>query len=76
MKSLRCLTLMLISGFLIGCATKYEPAPAPAFCTIGRAIYPSHEDVMTPETKRQILAHDELGARLCGWGPKTKATEK
>ena len=29
----------------------------------------SPEDVLTDGTARQIVAHDETGAKLCGWEP-------
>lgn len=29
----------------------------------------SRSDVLTRQTKNQILAHNETGAKLCGWKP-------
>lgn len=60
--------LSLISG----CAKKETVNPG-SFCEVARAIYPSRQDVLTPETKRQILLHDKTGAALCGWDGKTPA---
>ena len=36
-------------------------------CSGWRPIYISRSDVLTPDTARQILAHNETGARICGW---------
>lgn len=40
-----------------------------SFCLTARPIYVASQDAMTPETARAILAHNETGARLCGWEP-------
>jgi len=39
------------------------------FCDVAAAIRPSRQDVLTEETKLQILKHDEYGAKVCGWTP-------
>jgi hypothetical protein len=57
---------MLIGVSIGGCAT------SPIFkddCDWARPILPSRSDVLTPETKRQILAHNQAGEKLCGWRP-------
>lgn len=36
-------------------------------CAAWRPIYVSRGDVLTEETARQILAHNEAGARVCMW---------
>ena len=36
-------------------------------CSGWRPIYVSRADVLTDGTARQVLAHNETGARLCGW---------
>lgn len=36
-------------------------------CATWRPIFISRADVLTPETARQVLAHNEAGARVCGW---------
>lgn len=57
---------MLIGVSISGCATN------PIFkddCDWAQPILPSRSDVLTPETKRQILAHNEAGEKLCGWKP-------
>lgn len=59
------LVVLAMSYAVSGCAEKINTAPS--FCTVGRAIYISEEDKLSDETARQILYHDELGERLCGW---------
>ena len=52
---------------LAGCATVSGPVSgvsASGFCAVARLIRPSRAD--TPETLRQILAHNEKVRRLCG----------
>lgn len=52
---------------LTGCGvTKIEAAPS--FCSTARAIYVSADDQLTDETARQMLSHNEIGKRICGWG--------
>lgn len=63
----RWIMTALIASLISGCAS--EPVIQGDFCDHARAIFPSRDDVLTPETKRQILFHDELGAALCGWTP-------
>lgn len=48
--------------FLAGCATN-----SGNFCIVAEPIRPSVHDTLTDGTVRQILAHDEAGAKLCGW---------
>lgn len=50
-----------MSGCLTGCAT--EPTPV---CQVFDPIYVSRYDVLTTETKRQIVEHNELTAILKG----------
>lgn len=45
---------------MAGCATTSD-------CDWAAPILPSRADVLTPGTARQILAHNETGARVCGW---------
>ena len=59
----------LILSLISGCATKVVPGN---FCEQARAIFPSRDDVLTQETKRQILQHNEMGAALCGWSPSPR----
>jgi len=61
-----CLTVGLLLSFgASGCATR-EPMGA-EFCLVARMIFIEPEDVLTDSTARQILYHNELGARLCDW---------
>jgi hypothetical protein len=39
-----------------------------SFCLAARPILVGAEDVLTVETARQLLAHNNTGAKLCGWG--------
>lgn len=58
--------LALTTALMGGCATN------PAFkddCDWSKPIRPSRADVLTDGTKRQILAHNEAGKKLCGWQP-------
>lgn len=41
---------------------------ATEFCVVGRPILISRADVLTDDTARQLLSHNETGARVCGWG--------
>jgi hypothetical protein len=40
-----------------------------SFCLTARPIYTAAEDRISAETARAVLAHNETGARLCGWLP-------
>lgn len=37
------------------------------FCMEAKPIFVSKADVLTAETARQVLAHNEFGALKCGW---------
>ena len=61
-------TTTLASAMLLwisGCAT--NGVDRAAFCDTAGPIYISQDDVLNPETERQILNFDEIGAKLCGW---------
>lgn len=60
-------TLILIAVLTAGCATDLRPHRDD--CDWAEPIRPSREDVLTRETKEQIVAHNEVGARICGWKP-------
>jgi hypothetical protein len=51
--------------FLSGCVT----SSSGGFCDTARAIRPSQADVLTDGTKRQIVAHNEFGQKMCRWKP-------
>ncbi len=38
-------------------------------CDWAEPIRPLRADALTDETLKQIVAHNEIGARLCGWQP-------
>lgn len=67
---MRCKTLtglILSAGLVAGCAI--DPRGLRHDCHWAAPIRPSREDVLTDRTLAQILAHNELGADLCGWAP-------
>lgn len=60
------MALWTMSFLLTGCVIKQHQSLS--FCETASPIYISRDDVLTQETKRQILAHDVVGERVCGWG--------
>lgn len=38
-------------------------------CDWTRPIYVSKTDVLSDETARAVLAHNQAGAKVCGWKP-------
>lgn len=56
--------MLSAASLTAGCATVGGD-----YCQVARAIRPSVEDQMTPETKRQILAENSKLAKLCGVRP-------
>ena len=58
--------LLLIAGSTAGCATEQV---ARNDCDWAQPIRPSRKEVLTRQTKQQIVAHNEVGARICGWRP-------
>jgi hypothetical protein len=56
--------LLLIAVSTAGCATERL---ARSDCDWAQPIRPSRKDVLTRQTKEQIAAHNETGARLCEW---------
>lgn len=55
-----------LAVLLSGCATA---GPATDGCAAWRSIYISRADALTDDTAEQILAHNLIGRRLCGWVP-------
>ena len=47
-----------------GCATS---GAVTKDCLFAEPIYISKKDVLTPETARQILRHNEIGMNVCEW---------
>lgn len=60
-------SILLATLSLSGCATS-GPVPS-AFCDNAKPIYLSHGDMLTAETLRGIVRHNEKGETLCGWKP-------
>ena len=64
----KTLTVLILStGLTAGCAI--DPRGVLDDCDWAEPIRPSREDVLSDSTLAQIIAHNELGARLCGWRP-------
>ena len=62
---MRWIGLWLVSlSLLSACAPN---GAATSACSGWKPIYVSRADVLTADTARQILAHNETGARICGW---------
>jgi hypothetical protein len=59
--------LIAIAALTAGCAT--ERRFLREDCDWAQPIRPARTDVLSENTKAQILAHNEIGARLCGWRP-------
>ncbi|HHH6077625.1 TPA: hypothetical protein ACP2RB_004932, partial [Escherichia coli] len=56
----------IVSCMISGCVIKPQTASV-LFCDGAEPIYISNNDVMTEETERQILFHNTMGERVCGW---------
>lgn len=61
---MRMMMLAWLAVSLAGCGIKIGTE-----CDWAAPIRPSRSDQLTPDTQRQILAHNETGAKLCGWQP-------
>ncbi len=65
---LRMLTaLILIGALTAGCAT--VPRHLRSDCDWAEPIRPSRNDVLSDGTLAQIVAHNEIGERVCHWRP-------
>lgn len=62
--------LLLASCTTTGNAIDIKPNNDAA-CAAFAPIYVGKDDVLTDQTAKAILAHDQTGAKLCGWKPKT-----
>lgn len=60
LRTLLCLLPLLTSACGAGSGTD---------CLGFRPIFTSSRDVLTEGTARQLLDHNETGAKLCGWKP-------
>ena len=67
MKFATLTALTLTIGLTAGCAI--EPRWVHDDCDWAEPIRPSRADVLTDGTLAQIVAHSEIGERLCGWRP-------
>ena len=61
------IALILTAVLSAGCAI--DPSRNRESCDWAEPIRPSRADVLTDETLAQIVAHNEIGERLCGWRP-------
>ena len=61
---MRMMMLAWLAVSLAGCGIKIG-----VDCDWAAPIRPSRADHLTSDTRRQILAHNETGAKLCGWQP-------
>ena len=61
------IALILTFGLTAGCAI--DPSRYRESCDWAEPIHPSRGDVLTDGTLAQIVAHNEIGERLCGWRP-------
>lgn len=65
---LKTLTALILSaGLTAGCAI--DPRGLRDDCDWAEPIRPSRQDVLSDDTLAQIVAHNEVGVRLCGWQP-------
>ena len=65
MKFATLIALILSVGLTAGCAT--EPRWMRDDCDWAEPIRPSRADVLSDGTLAHIVAHNEIGERLCGW---------
>lgn len=42
-------------------------SPENSFCALAKPIYFSKDDIITEETKREVLSHFETGEKYCSW---------
>ena len=64
----RILTALILSaGLTAGCAIDRQSFQSD--CDRAEPIRPSRSDSLTDGTLAQIVAHNEIGTRLCGWQP-------
>lgn len=59
---------MFAASLLASCGTTRETSTAiDTFCTIAKPIRLSRSDVLTDETRRQVIEHNRVGMSQCGW---------
>lgn len=59
---------MLLAVLMLGLLSACELGRG-ADCVGFQPLYLSPSDVLTPETGRAVLAHNEYGRAHCGWRP-------
>lgn len=59
------LLIVLVGILLSACETVGRVTDS--LCVVSDPIYISNDDILTEQTARQILTHNEVGAELCGW---------
>ena len=62
------LAVAVIGCFVLAACTPVQTRPD-SFCQWAHPILLDKKDVLTPDTKAQIVAYDETGKKLCGWKP-------
>ena len=65
----KMLLLFIMSCTISGCVIKPQSSGV-LFCDAATPLYISRDDLMTEETEREVLFHNMIGERLCGWGRK------
>ena len=53
---------------------RVQMVPVDTSCSWARPIFVSGQDVLTDQTAKAILAHNETGAKRCGWKRRVSAT--
>jgi hypothetical protein len=61
----RLLTGLTILLSLQGCGPSTKEIDD--WCGLDSPIMVSRHDILTPGTARQILAHNDVGSKKCGW---------
>jgi hypothetical protein len=61
------IAMILSAGLTAGCAI--DPQSLRDACDWAEPIRPSRSDSLSDGTLTQIVAHNEIGTRLCGWQP-------
>ncbi len=58
--------MLWLVSLTAGCGTARENV-GNEFCYLARPMYFSPDSKLTIPDMRQVIAHNELGARLCDW---------
>ncbi len=58
---------LLASLILLASCSASGPATVDSFCVTEKPILVSKSDVLTKETAREILSHNEYGRAKCKW---------